>query len=243
MWRLLGAGVFAVGVAAGTMIPASAPVEGDPPQGTRSRGTGPRSPAHPSAPLQGADERDELATLLQGVKGAGPIACGLALLALDGRGYGGPEVRADIEVSPGSPLSTRTLTRWAARPPRAPALVPPLRTALVDGDSCVRRTAARLLGRNGTDPAVAALVETLRTSDPLGRRSAALALGAARRPSTVAALRGALRDDDPGVRAAAAWALGELSDRASVRSLIAILGADEDPVPRKLAAWALGEIR
>lgn len=243
IWRLLGAGVFALGLAAGAMIRAPAPVDGDPPPGAGPPGTGARSLVRLSAPAGAADQRDELATLLQGVRGAGPIACGLALLALDGRGYGGPEVRADIEVSPGSPLSTRTLTRWATRPHRAPTLVPPLRTALVDGDSCVRRTAARLLGRNGTDPAVAALLETLRTADPPGRRSAALALGVARRPSTVAALRGALRDDDAGVRAAAAWALGELSDRASVPSLIAILGTDEDPVPRKLAAWALGEIR
>jgi hypothetical protein len=242
IWRLLGAGTFAIGVAAGALIPVSGPADGDPSASPRAREAVPESSRPGAVPFRAA-QRDELETLLQGVRGVGPIACGLALLALDGRGYRGPEVRADIEVSPGSPLSTRALTRWVTHPPRDPALVPPLRTALADADSCVRRTAARLLGRNRTDPAVTALLNTLRTSDAVGRRSAALALGVAGRPSTAPALREALRDDDAGVRAAAAWALGELSDRASVPSLVRMLGADEDPVPRKLAAWALGEIR
>lgn len=247
IWRLLGAAVFALGVAAGAVIPVSGPTEGDASGSPRMRATVPESPAPRAARFQDAAQdaaqRDQLEALLQGVRGAGPITCGLALLALDGRGYGGPEVRADIEVSPGSPLSTRALTRWVRNPPHDPALVPPLRTALADGDSCVRRTAARLLGRNRSDAAVTALLETLRTSDFLGRRSAALALGVAGRLSTAPALRGALRDEDPGVRAAAAWALGELSDRASIPSLVRMLGADDHPVPRRLAAWALGEIR
>lgn len=240
IWRFLGAGVFALGVVAGAMIPVSAPVGSDAMDGA---GPGTILPVlRPQAPRD-ANPRTELDTLLEAVRGVGPIACQLALLALDGRGYGGPGIRADIQVVPGSPLSTRTLTRWATRPPRDAALVPPLRAALVDGDPCVRQTAARLLGRNGTEPAVTALLETLRSSDLLGRRSAALALGTAGRPSTAPALRQALRDDDPGVRAGAAWALGELSDRASIPVLIEVLEADDDPTPRKLAAWALGEIR
>jgi HEAT repeat protein len=226
---MVGAGIFGLGMMAGALIPGAGLADGT------------TATDRPPVP-QVAGQVEMLGVLLAGVSDADPVVCELALMALDGRSFGWSDVRADVEGAAPGGIRARDLAGWVMRPPRHPALVPPLRDALVGPDPCAARTAARLLGRMRTDEALDVLRTTLRHPDALARRGAALALGFSERPEAAPDLRRALEDADSGVRAAAAWGLGEVEDRASVTALARTLSADRDPVVRKAAAWALGRI-
>lgn len=113
--------------------------------------------------------------------------------------------------------------------------------AQLDHDSaCVRRVAARMLGRSivSNDR----LAASLGSSSPRIREAAAYAIGedGDRRPLR-APLERALSDRAPAVAAMAAWALGEIQDPASVEAL-SRSARSSDPRLRIAAVWALGEI-
>jgi HEAT repeats len=144
---------------------------------------------------------DQVRALLEGVRGATPIQCELAVHAL----YGW---YSDHDVIPDRQPEAWSVVSWAQRGHREPSIVAPLAAALKDPDACVRRLSARLLGRSQLPAARARLSEALRDADPQLRRLGAIGLGFSNDKSVVPLLVRALADRDPQVRAAAAWAIG-----------------------------------
>ena len=178
------------------------------------RATGRGSPAAPGAflhegdPVHAAQPGSDTAqarAFLGALRGANAVQCELALHAL----HNSYSTRIESPVPDRRPEAW-ALVSWASRRVRDPLAVPALAAALHDGDPCVRRAAARLLGRSRLPLAHTRLVEALRDPEPLVRQLAALGLGFASDPAAVTPLVRALEDRDPGVRSAAAWALGAL---------------------------------
>ena len=112
-----------------------------------------------------------------------------------------------------------------------------LLSALRDGDSRIRRSAAEALGALGDRQAVPALLSALHDEDGWTRITAAEALGLGADPSLV---RG-LRELNKRIRRSAAEALGALGDRQAVPALLSAL-RDEDGGGGITAAQALGAI-
>src|SRR5207302_1188845 len=139
--------------------------------------------------------------------------------------------------------------------PRAVSL---LVATLGTENPCVRRVAAKLLGRSVVTAAV--LRGLLDNPAPRIRESAAFAAGVGERRETRAALEHQLADTATGPAAMAAWALGELKDRtaavrrAAVRALAdlhersavapleGLLRNDPDREVQRECARALGEL-
>jgi len=192
------------------------------------------------SPRAGSPTADSAAVvaIIESVRGANPVLCELAARSVENQwGWGGqydlratrdPLARAALEVSRGH------------RPP--PAAVAPLAAALRDGDACVRRVAAPLLGRVRTPAALAALRTALRDEHADAREAAAIGLGYSEDRSTIPALLAGIQDAEPRVRAASAWALGEIEDARAIGALVRLLREDRDATVRAAAAWALGSI-
>ena len=119
--------------------------------------------------------------------------------------------------------------------PRAIAL---LVASLGTRDPCVRRVAAKLLGRSAVPAAV--LQEQLANPSPVIRESAAYAAGQGERRELRAALERGLADSAPGPAAMAAWALGEIQDPAAALALRSSLHSPS-PRVRLASVWALGQ--
>jgi len=143
---------------------------------------------------------DRVRMLLDGIRGATPLQCELALQGMNGWWGNGPE--------PGRDPAAWTVITWAAHRDVEAGSVPLLATSLRDNDPCVRRVAARLLGRSRLPAARARLLEATRDADPGMRRLGATGLGFMDDRTVVRDLVRLLDDRDPGVRAAAAWAIG-----------------------------------
>jgi HEAT repeat protein len=112
--------------------------------------------------------------------------------------------------------------------------------ALGEQNACVRRAAAKMLGRSG-ELAVGNLREALRAGSARVREAALLAVGHGELPSLYdEAVRGT-RDADPSVAAMATWALGEYERPESVDRLAELARSGEVRI-RRSAAWALGQI-
>jgi len=177
------------------------------------------------------------ARFLAGLRGAKPLACEMAIRSLGiGWGWRGRQHVPDAQAE------QEELLRWASSRPKQAGVVPPLTAGLEDGDPCVRRMAARLLGRMRTPAATRALLEALSAPDPRTRQLGAIGLGYAEDPATVDSLLQALRDDAAGVRATAAWALGEIEDPRALPALTRLLARDPDPDVRRAAAIAIGDL-
>jgi hypothetical protein len=172
---------------------------------------------------------------LDGLRGASPVACDMVIRSI-GFGYGWQNAR----VEPDGSEEGSELIRWVRRRSEDPAVVPVLRERMEDSDVCVRRVAARLLGRTRQPEAVSVLTEALSSPNATTRQLAAIGLGYAERRSSVDPLLDRLNDDAPSVRAAAAWALGEVEDIRAVVPLSRLLRNDDDPAVRRAAAIALG---
>jgi hypothetical protein len=172
---------------------------------------------------------------LAGIRGTRPLACEMVIRSL-GVGWGWRSLHA----VPDAASEQLDLLRWSTRRPSDPGVVPALRAGLEDSDPCVRRVAARLLGRTRLSNAVQALLDALASADPGTRQLAAVGLGYAEDRSTVDPLLRTLRAEEPSVRAAAAWALGEIEDTRAVTPLTRLLRDDPDPGVRRAAALALG---
>ena len=118
--------------------------------------------------------------------------------------------------------------------------VEPLLAAMADGDECVRRYAARGLGRIGDARAVDTLIAALKDRDQDVRKSATDALVKIGAPA-VDALIAALKGGDQDVRKYAARALVKIGDARAVDTLISRL-KDEDQGVRRYAVEALGHV-
>lgn len=120
-----------------------------------------------------------------------------------------------------------------------PAAIQLLQQRLSAPDPCVRRTAARLLGRSTVDDGT--LTTLLSAPNEVAREAALLAAGSRDRPALRPRVEALLRDGSPSVASMAAWSLGQLEAPESVDPLV---GALRSPAPRvrTAAAWALGQI-
>jgi HEAT repeat protein len=194
----------------------------------------------PPAPAQDVPADSAAADVLAAARGAAPLLCDLVALVLDGR-YGWHDDAPEPSVGRSEDPRIRAALTWT-REPEGAGDVAAVRSALGDADACVRRTAARLLGRSGDARALDALREALAAPDPASREAGALGLGIAEDESTLRDLLPVLRDDEVAVRVAAAWALGRIEDPAAIEPLVARLQDDREPRVRAAAAWALGEI-
>jgi hypothetical protein len=177
--------------------------------------------------------------LIQAARGSDPVICGLAARALD-RGWwnGGMEIEPAVSDDPVS----SQVVEWILAPGEAAGAIAPLAAALADPDPCVRRLAARVLGRTGAPEAAAALRRSLGSAAPGEREMAAVGLGFAEDGAALTGLIAALEDPEPRVRIAAAWALGEIESPDAIPPLAETLARDEEAQVREAAAWALGEI-
>ena len=176
--------------------------------------------------------------LLDNARGANPVMCELAMRSIDNRyGSWGSAGRA-----PDAVIGQRALLEWAGAEIKNADAVPVLGEALSDTDVCVRRMAARLLGRVKHRSALTMLLSQLENGDDRTRQMAAVGLGSADTSDAVGALLSVLTDRVAAVRAAATWALGEIEDERAVDALTRVLSEDSDPMVRRQAAWALGNM-
>ena len=174
---------------------------------------------------------------LAGLRGATPLTCEMAIRSL-GIGWGW---RVQQRV-PDAQVDQQELIRWATSGSRDPSAVPPLAAGLVDDDPCVRRMAARLLGRMRNPQANDALLSALSAPDAALRSLAAIGLGYAEDRASVDPLMATLGDAVPSVRATAAWALGEIEDERALPALAQLLARDSAPEVRRAAAIAIGNL-
>ena len=121
-----------------------------------------------------------------------------------------------------------------------PRAVKPLTIALKDEISPVQWAAKRALVKIG-EPAVEALIETLKERDPFVRRSSAEALGEIKDFRAVGPLLEIMKDANPNVRMTAKWALINIGEPVVEALLKALRG--KDPSGRKIAASGLGLIK
>lgn len=144
---------------------------------------------------------DPVRALLDGLRGASPVQCEMALQPLNGWWW------SDAPMPDRDP-GAWAVASWASRGRVTASSVPALAAGLGDADPCVRRAAARMLGRSRLPSAHGRLVEALRDPDPVQRKLGALGLGFSNDRTVITVLQRHLDDRDPGVRAAVAWAMG-----------------------------------
>jgi len=120
-----------------------------------------------------------------------------------------------------------------------PGAIRLLRAALSTDQPCVRRVAAKMLGRGRAN--AVQLAELLGHPEPRVREAAAYAAGAADRHDLRPALESMLTDRAGDAAVMAAWALGEIEERASLDPLSRAVRS-ANPRLRLAAVWAQGEI-
>ncbi len=178
------------------------------------------------------------ALLLENARGANPVMCELAMQSIDSRYLNW----RSAGQAPDAIIGQRSLLEWASEDIEGAGAVSVFGSALSDEDTCVRRMAARLLGRAKHPSAVSVLLERLSNGDDRTRQMAAIGLGYTESGDAVEALINVLTDRVAAVRAAATWALGEIEDERAVDALTRLLANDSDPMVRRQAAWALGNM-
>jgi hypothetical protein len=183
-----------------------------------------------------AAQTEQIAALMNAVRGANPLACRLAARALENRWGGG---YAGLPGPESIGAAEDAAFEWAVSGDVVAASIPPLRTVLADSDACVRRTADVLLGHARVESLATELRAELASAAAATRQAALLAIGHAGRKADLPATARALDDSDSAVKLAAAWALGSIGDAAAVPPLVAAL-RDADPIMRATAAMSLG---
>lgn len=211
----------------------------------------------------------QLNAFLSRVRGVDSVVCNMVGRSLDNR-FGG--FSWGIYAWESLDTQSEELIHWINRAAVPAHMIPRLRRGLSDSDACVRRIAARFLGRaevidlsaqlpelTSSTPAVreAALLavghferqsglddarRALRDSEASVRVAAAWALGMIEHSDAIPALTDALGDSESGVRAQAALALGQIENESAVPALVRLLESDRDPKVRRAAAAALGQI-
>lgn len=210
-----------------------------------------------------------IAMLLTSLDGGDPLVCSLIADQIGNRWWD------DDADAPGRFADARTDMHAAkdslsGRIEQAGALQL-LTTSLAHTNPCVRRVAAKLLGRSRIE--TPRLVALLDHASPLVREAAAYAIGSGDKrdargalerllsqggaaeaamaawalqeeddSAAVPALERALRHADARVRYTAAYALGEIDDERSAPALERALASDSDARVRRYAAQALGEL-
>jgi HEAT repeat protein len=186
------------------------------------------------------DDTAAVTRLLAAVRGADPFLCELATRNVDMHGWWSNGPPGDSPLDRDS--TSAVMVRWIQRQHNDPAVVPKLRSALRDPDSCVRRVAGSFLGRVEHPSAIAALVAGLEDANADTRFVSAIGLGHSEEATAVQPLIRALRDTDAPVRRAAAWALGAMEAVAAQDALLTALERDSDARVRQAAAWAIGQL-
>jgi HEAT repeat protein len=128
------------------------------------------------------DDTASVARLLNAVRGSDPLLCELAVRDVDMHGSWsrwGPLGSSPIETD----STAAAMIRWIQGKHNDPAIIPRLRLAMRDGDTCVRRVGASFLGRMRHPTAVAALIEGAEDARPDTRYVAVIGLGLSRRRS------------------------------------------------------------
>jgi hypothetical protein len=189
-----------------------------------------REPASPAAEL------DVVQTLLERLRGVNSTACEMAMVALDRSGWFG---RSYWGMSPLAADSVRVQLPGELH---ADGTVDALTRSLSDGDACVRRGAASLLGRARSAHATRQLRATMSDASSERRALAVFAAGLSEDSVLAGAVQGLLRDPSEDVRATAAWTLGRMEYRPAIVDLSQLLGSDRSARVRRAAARALGDI-
>jgi HEAT repeat protein len=121
-----------------------------------------------------------------------------------------------------------------------PAALRRMTRGLDDQNACVRRAAAKLLGRS-RERGLPAIRESLRSPSARVREAAALAAGHAELEQLEEDITRATRDQNAAVVAMAAWALGELEHPQAIGRL-SELTRSADVRVRRAATHGLGQI-
>src|SRR5438046_9364896 len=151
-----------------------------------------------------------VATLLTALAHTGPVICDLIGDQLGNFWMGGEPGRlARFDDAPNVQGAKDSLAGTITDPRAVSLLV----ATLGAENACVRRVAAKLLGRSAVSAAV--LRGLLDNPAPRIRESAAFASGVGERRETRVALEHLLADSATGPAAMAAWARGEIRDPAS----------------------------
>jgi hypothetical protein len=190
------------------------------------------------------DDTTSVARLLVAVRGSDPLLCEMAVRNVDMHGWWSNGPSSALETDSAS----TALILWIQRKHDDPVIVPRLRTALRDGDACVRRVAGSVLGRVDHPSALAALIAAIDDPNPDTRSVAAIGLGlgderSRKDASVAAALIRKLRDESAAVRGSAAWALGSIEAKEGLVPLIDVLSRDANARVRQAAAWAIGQLK
>ena len=188
----------------------------------------------PGGGRAGADSA-RVATLLAALAHTDPVVCDLIGDQLGNFWIGGDPARLGRFSDAPSVQGAKDSLAGTITDPRAVAL---LVATLGTDNPCVRRVAAKLLGRSTVSAAV--LRGLLDSPAPRIRESAAFASGVGERREMRAALEHQLADTAMGPAAMAAWALGEIQDPASAPALQGAVHGSS-PRVRLASAWALGQ--
>ena len=127
------------------------------------------------------------------------------------------------------PRTARASSGWDAR------VVDAFRPALRDNSRCVRRIAARVVGRAHPSWAPQEFAALAKSSEAGFREIGQLGLGVIEDPATMPAMIAGLGDSDETVRGTAAWALGQVESTQAIPALTKALGDSAVSVRRKAA--------
>jgi HEAT repeat protein len=174
------------------------------------------------------------------VRGANGVLCGAVDRTFE-TGFWSHSFSSVIESDFAGQQST-DVARWIGGRRFNDSVLPVAQPALQSTDPCVRRIAARIVGRSNVRNLHDRLRTELNAANAGVRTAAVFALGFAEQQESIPALRERLDDGDRNVRVAAIWALASIGDTAINETMVNLLERDADPVVRSAAAWALGRI-
>ena len=185
-------------------------------------------------PAASVDDVAMVQTVLAEARGSSMLMCEMASGIMRGNFWWRGREPVDEDVN-------RVLD-WTRGDLDNPAVVPVLVSGMADGDPCVARTAARLLGRTEAPAATEALLDALEDTAATVREMGALGLGVSEPDGAFDPLVKATESDPaPAVRIMAAWALGQLEMPEAIDPLSRALASDDVEL-RAVSVMALGEI-
>ena len=193
-------------------------------------------------PVQQMPQPDSLYArqLLESVRGANGVLCGAIDRTFD-TGYWSHSLSNVVESDFADQQST-DVARWVGRRRFDASVAVVAQPALRAEDACVRRIAARVLGKAEIRNLHERLRPELSAGDARVRTAAIFAIGFAEQREAIPLLRERLADGDRQVRIASIWALASIGDNGISETFVSLLERDADPIVRSAAAWALGRL-